>query len=447
MTYGYKPLDTFVYAIQQFINENYDDSHSQVLIKTAKKILNFYLTGKPVPNDIISNLKILCRGKRTATTRILNNVIKHIDISHIVSECLEYLVLYNMSDKLGLIIESDVQWDFMYSLIQKRELNDFIVPISKRDIREKYFDFPVMTFLPASWIPELIILPPSERFFLITPSFRKSVSADSLFFKAPNNSSLEISNNQIKTIYHKMMQLNGTDEYRKEFVETSLPNNAPASGLNLQDFDIDELGKDDKYKYSIRLLDLVDVNGSDIYLESNKSYICISKKGDVGFKTFENEYQFNNIDYVVNNIDATLITEAEFKRAQNSIMEKWKQVLRNSISNPALSIKLRGFGATRANPQNIRNWADPDRIAPANNDDFRAVLKFSGITNEADIRRYFTLAREKRSESISLGHRKSILAQEIIRDFLIEKVGENSLLEKEYTIHGIKINITKLDNK
>jgi hypothetical protein len=117
------------------------------------------------------------------------------------------------------------------------------------------------------------------------------------------------------------------------------------------------------------------------------------------------------------------------------------------LSDPTLPKQLKALGAKRANYQNIKNWGDPERIAPAYNEDFLAVLKFSGITNEQDIKSFFTLARKTRSESISLGHRKSDQTQEIIKNFLTSKINESSSLEKEYNIHGIKINITRLESE
>jgi hypothetical protein len=447
MSYDYEPLNVLIHAILQFTNENYEDGHSKELLKTAKTLLNLYLSGKPIPDDIPINLKKLCCGKRTKTTKIINNIIKHIDSTYIISECLEHLVLNNSFDKLGLLFESKAQWDFIYLHVQKRELDSFIIPVSKNDLREKYFNFPIITFLPASWIPELIILPPSENFFLIAPSIKNNRLIDHIFFKAPNNASIEVSSDQIETIHHETMHLADTDEFKKEFVESEETALTPIIDVNIDFFDVDELNSTEKYTYAIRLLDLVDVKGKGLQLEANKSYVCISKSGIVNTFSFENEYQFNNMDYIVNDIDTTSVSEADIKGARNSIMEQWKKSLRKSLSDPTLPKQLKALGAKRANYQNIKNWGDPERIAPAYNEDFLAVLKFSGITNEQDIKSFFTLARKTRSESISLGHRKSDQTQEIIKNFLTSKINESSSLEKEYNIHGIKINITRLESE
>jgi hypothetical protein len=445
MTYEYEPINVLMHAIIKFTNENYEDDHSKELLKAAKTLLNLYLSAKPIPDDIPIRLKKLCSDKRTEVTKIINNIIKHIDHSYIISECLEYLVLSNSFNKLGLLFESEVQWDFIYSQIKKRELDSFIIPISKKNLREKYFNFPIITFLPASWIPELITLPPSENFFLIAPSMKSNSLIDHVFFKAPNNSSIEVSNDKIETIHHKTMLLADTDEFQKEFVESVAVEPPSIIDFNADFFDIDELNSAEKYTYAIRLLDLVDARGKALQLEANKSYVCISKSGIVNTLSFENEYQFNNMDYIVNDIDTTSVTEIDIKGARSSIMEQWKRNLRNCLSDPTLPKKLKALGAKRANHQNIKNWGDPERIAPANNEDFIAVLKFSGITNEQDINTFFQLARKTRSESISFGHKRSDQTQEIIKQFLSSKISENSILEREYKIHGIKINITKLE--
>jgi hypothetical protein len=445
VVYEYKPLDFFIHAILTFKNENYGDSHSEHLIKKARGLLNIYLSGKPMQDNIDVSLKDLCKERRTETTKIINNIIKHIDIRHIILECLENLVLNSSFDKFGLLIESESQWDFIFELIQERELDSFIIPILKKEMRDKYFDFPIITFLPASWIQELIILPPSENFFLITPSSRKMISTEDIFFKAPNNSSIEISVNKIKVINYKPIALDVTDEFHQEFVKSNV---ADIEIKNTMDFDAAELGENEKYKYPLRVFNLVDIKGRYIQIEANKNYICISANGDVGLNSFENECQLNNTAYIVNEVDNSNVTEDDFKRAQNNIMEEWKKPLRTSLWNPSLPYFLKKFGATRANEQNIRHWSDSDRIAPANDDDFRAVLKFAGIENESKIKQFFRLARKQRGQSISFGHSKSVLTHEIIKIFLASKLTEvTSDLADEYKHHGIKINISKLDNK
>jgi hypothetical protein len=445
MTYEYEPLNVLMHAIFRFKNENYEDSHSKHLLKTAKTLLNLYLSGKPIQNEIIVSLKENCRDKRSEITRTINNIIKHIDSAYIVAECLEHLVLNNSFEKLGLLFESKAHWDYMHSLIKQKELEFFIVPISKKDLREQYFNYPIITFLPASWIPELITLPPSENFFLISPSIKQNGLPEQVFFKAPTNESVEVTEDRIETIHHQALPIAGSDEFQKEFVELEPPVLKPTTDFNIDFFDLDDLHSNENLNYAVRFLDLVDVKGEYLQLEANKKYVCISKTGYINTLSFENEDQFDKVDYIVSDVDTTALSAADFKVVRNSIMEKWKLSLRNSISDPALPMQLKKLGAKRANIQNIRNWGCPDRIAPANKEDFIAVLKYSEITSEQDIKFFFRLASQTRGESISLGHRKSDLVQEIIKNFLASKIRQNSTLVSEYNIHGIKINIARLD--
>ena len=443
--YKYEPIEVFSTALQKFSSEYHDDSLSDELVKKAKTLLNACFSARPIQAEVTERLKVLCKEKRTETTRIMNNIIKYIDTNHIISECLESVILNSCFDKFGLLVQSEKHWSFIFELLQQSELDSFIVPISKTEVREQYFDFPIISFLPSSWTPELVILPPSENVFFITLLHKSNSVAYQSYFKAPNNSSIELSCDKPALVKHQPIVIASTNEFHKEFGKS---NEIDLETKSTLDFDVAELVVDKKYKYQLRVLNLVDIKGDYIQVEANKGYICVSNKGLINFNSFENEYQLSDTAYIVSEIDSSSVTEDDFKRAQNHIMEEWKNPLRASHLNPQLPRILEKLGATRANEQNIRNWSDPERIAPANNDDFTAVLKFAGIENESEVKKFFKLAREQRGKSISFGHSKSELIYETVKKFLASKLSEeNAHIADEYNIHGIIIHISKLDNQ
>lgn len=443
--YTHEPLVVFSSALKRFSSECHGDSCSDELIKKAKTLLNTCFSARPIQAEVSERLKFLCKEKRTETTRTMNNIIKHIDINLIISECLESVILNSCFDKFGLLVESEAHWIFLFKLIQQRGLDSFIVPIFKREAREQYFDFPIITFLPSSWTPELVILPPSENVFFITLLYTSNSKPYESYFKAPNNNSIELSCDKSEFVKHQPIVIASTNEFDQEFGKS---NEIDSEIKNALDFDAFELVVDKKYKYPLRIMNLVDINGRDIQIEANKSYICVSNKGNINSNSFDNKDQLSNTAYIVNEIDNSNVTEEDFKRAQNHLMEEWKKPLRASLSNPALPRILKKLGATRANEQNIRNWSDSDRIAPASNNDFTAVLKFAGIEHESKIDKFFKLARKQRGKSISFGHSKSVLIHEIVKNFLASKLLDKSAyIANEYTVHGIKIHIFKLEEQ
>ncbi|MEB4802149.1 hypothetical protein QR556_14400, partial [Acinetobacter soli] len=125
------------------------------------------------------------------------------------------------------------------------------------------------------------------------------------------------------------------------------------------------------------------------------------------------------------------------------IMEKWKKPLRDHPHIEILAKELEKRGAIKASIQNIKNWSDPERIAPQNYEDYRAVLSFAGITDKNEIERFFGLARKRRGDSISEGHDKKIIGQEIVREYL-ENIKNDGPLNSEYQIQGIQFSLITL---
>lgn len=85
------------------------------------------------------------------------------------------------------------------------------------------------------------------------------------------------------------------------------------------------------------------------------------------------------------------------------------------------------------------------RIAPRGENDFRAVLKFAGIHSEEQIKNYFYLAYKQRGDSISIGHKQSYLANEIVKRNIQEKIDHEGVFAGEFFSHGIKFQIEEVN--
>jgi hypothetical protein len=96
------------------------------------------------------------------------------------------------------------------------------------------------------------------------------------------------------------------------------------------------------------------------------------------------------------------------------------------------------LGAEKANLQNIKNWYAADRIAPRGEYDYRAVLKYAGISDEEDIKKYFYLAYKQRGTSISVGHKRAYLAGEIVRRHIGKYIETGKQLIGTHHVSGIQ---------
>ncbi|MFD1437818.1 hypothetical protein HLH14_14150 [Acinetobacter sp. ANC 4282] len=441
--YDYKPLSLLVHAISEIRKTAGEEYQVIDITKKCMLIVNKYISVREIYNDDINNIREvvkrgLSRSDLRENAKIIYKCFKYVNPLVIIGEVLENLILNNIFNKYGLLVERN-QWDYIFSILKDRDLIDFIQPIFKDEIKEKYFNIPIITFLPISWISELIILPPAKNLFFIHPEFIYNQTYSSLVFKAPDNSSIEAEIDNIKFIKKPSTEIDGGYEFNLKFSSNEEDNSKFYEGLK-SNFENVELFNNERILCSI---DIKDKDGNTHWIECNKQYLTIDYKGVIGFSVFENSNQIHNVKYLIKEIDTINLTSENLNRAKKSIMEKWKKPLRDYPNLEILISKLEKLGAMKATMQNIKNWCSPDNIAPRSFEDYKAVLLFAGITDKEEIDRFFELAKKLRGDSISEGHEKRVVGQEIVIDFL-KKIKSIDNLGSNYEVDGISFSIITL---
>lgn len=439
--YKYEPLIFFINSVKHLKSLSSGESQISNTLGQCYKLLNKYISGKEVFEDDITNVRAECkrlnvRGYRAEiqnTAKIIYDSVKFISIQDIILESVEFFILNNNEDRYGLLVDSAVQWQFILSLLQKADLQDFVYPILPKDAREQYFDSPIITFLPATWVPELITLPPSESLIFIHPKNSFINGVNTSIFKAPNNQSLDISIDGLQIKHNKAIPITSDQEFYYKF-------SAFYSDDMVDNSDVMSITH---WEQPLLNVEIFDNQRETKVIECNKEYLVIDRDGKIKYSTFENNDQIQNIKYIVDRIDTSCLTSEDLKRRQNYMLEKWKKPLRDHPHIETLIRELEKRGAIKAKAVNIKNWSSPETIAPKCYEDYNAVLLYAGITDKYEIERFFEFARKRRGDSISEGHDKKIIGQEIVRDFL-ESLNCDALLKSEYQVQGIKFSLIAL---
>ncbi|WP_180057407.1 MULTISPECIES: hypothetical protein [unclassified Acinetobacter] len=443
MPYEYKPFSLLVNSIYEIKKNAGIEYQVNSILAKCMFLVNKFISAREVNGSDIDNIReIIRRGLSRSdlkeNAKIIYKCFKYIDQSYIIGNSLENLILSQYFSKYGLLIDES-QWKYIYLILKDRDLIDFIQPIFKKELREKYFDIPIISFLPVAWVSELIILPPTENLFFIYPDFISNQMYSRVFFKAPDNSSIEIQGNKIKFIENESFKIQACVEFNEKFSNSENIEIEENNSVKNVFEDIDLFENERFFSF----FEVKNSSGDICFIECSKEYLTITLDGVIRLSTFENQDQLYNTKYIIKDIDTSSLTSENLKRAKNSIMEKWKKPLRNYPNLEALELKLTSLGAIKATIPNIKNWYSPDNIAPRSFEDYKAVLLFAGISDKEEIERFFELAKKLRGDSISEGHEKKVIGQEIVIDFL-NKIKASENLKSSYEVEGINFSIIKL---
>ncbi|HAV3553977.1 TPA: hypothetical protein JIE30_001544 [Acinetobacter baumannii] len=436
--YHYEPLSLFFNEINKIINLTHEEYEISSILKRIKKVINYYIIGKEILEQEIEEIrslcrKYLCRSDLIESAKIIYKVILYIKPKIIIAECLENLVLLNSFDKYGLLVENEKQWKYIVKLLENNDLLGFLQPVFKNQIREKYFDIPLITFFPISWIYEIIVQPITENLFFIQPDFSFKQRESKINFKAPDNSSIEVACEEFEFIYGSLINIEACGDFNSKFILK-------------KDFTEKLIFSEDFYNCSDRPLYYIEFNdkfGVTHNLEYNKQYITILNDNNVEILVFDNEEQVRCVKYIIKDIDTSNLTSENLKQAKNIIMEKWKKPLREYSNLDRLVTELKKLGSIKATLQNVKNWYSQDTIAPRCIEDYKAVLLFAGISDKKEVDRFLEMARKIRGDSISDGHERKVVGQELILDYL-NKINTFENLEGYFNIEGITFSIIAL---
>lgn len=429
---SYEPLGIVLSVYRELKQTQSVDSLHAEINKFCKKVINSFISGKKASFEDIEYIKKLCKQKGTNTCRTLYRSIQFIDFTLINSQIFESFYLNHDFERVYIFVDSLEDWKSYEQVISHLELESIFTPVYKEELRNKYFKSPILFFALPQWVESTLVIPSSNELHFIYPlNFDYQIKVNN-HLTSNSDKSLELVS--IDTEIQKILfDIEPIPEFYDKFPrELALAEDLPVNMEGLSS----EFERD-----PIRILN---VNlTSNNKLVAHKAYLTIMSDNSLNFSSFENESDLDGVKYVISSIDASGANTQSLLQEQMAIMEVWKKPLRDNIKRASLIRQLKNLGAEKASEQNIKNWADPCRIAPRGENDFRAVLKFAGIREE-QIKNYFYLAYKQRGDSISIGHKRSYLANEIVKRNIQEKIVHEGVIAGEFFSHGIKFQIDEV---
>ncbi len=431
--FNYEPLEIALSAYKELKKTQSEDSLHFEISKLFKKAINRFISGKSVSFKDIEFIRKLCRKKGTNTCRTLYRSINFVDFNLVKHQIFESFYLNNDVENVSIFVDSTEDWENHKKVISELGLLSVFEPVYKDEIRNKFFRNPILFFALPQWIESTLIIPPSSSLNFIYPVILDYEVRINNHFTLYSGKSLELLPLEIG-INKTQFDIVPTPEFYDKFPKSIC-----------LDSDLSEKVVSLSNEFERDLVNVLNVSlNSNNKLFSNKTYLTIMSDNSLRFSTFETESDLKYVRYIVSLIDASGANAQSLLKEQMAIMEAWKQPLRDNLKKPSLIKILENLGAEKASEQNIKNWADPSRIAPRGENDFRAVLNFAGINSEEEIKNYFNLAYKQRGVSISIGHKRSYLANEIVKRDIQDKINNKRIIAGEFFSHGIKFQIDEV---
>jgi hypothetical protein len=403
------------------------DSIHDELAKYCKSVVHQFIAGNTPDVELIDKVKELCRSKRTPTTKAIHNSVKFLNFKYICIELIETFYIENEVSEINCYVESAEQWNTLLQYIARANLVQVFKPVFKEDLKYGFFEEPILFILPPHWVTSTLVLPPARILHFIYPT--------EFDFQVVNNKIITSNSGQsIELIPAKL-------DVKKNILELE----PPVGFFELfqqkkENHEENQTFHDDFQEFNfdaVNTLKIKHKNG-EINLLSQKKYLVIDNESNLKFTSFENQSELRNIKYIVSSLDYSKATNKSLMHEQFELMEVWKKPLRDRVNSYDLCSQLKRLGAEKANLQNVKNWCAADRIAPRGEYDYRAVLKFAGIFDEEDIKKYFYLAYKQRGTSISVGHKRAYLAGEIVRRHIGNYIKTGKQLIGTHHISGIQ---------
>lgn len=434
---NYAPLNEYINVLDKLRSDCNQDELRLSVLKRFKSILSRLLSGLPIDRKLLTDTLEYCKQTRLkmdflSNAKTLYQLVSFIDVKAVI--CRSLTRAYELETKEIAIFCKDIEhWNFISSLMNE-EIRDFIYPVYKKTIRKNYINGPLFIIAPSYWIKDFLAYPSSETTYVLQPFTVGNSNFEEKLFKL--NGKLDIginSNNKISTsIEHLVVE--GNVKYIDW--KSSQP---PEETILLQD--IEEIMGVHSH---ITCKEVEGVDGTLNYIQTNKSYITINTDGAIENRSFEENDSLCNISYIVQDIDYSKMSHEDVNQEYRNQMEKWKKPLREYYRPYELPRLLENLGARKATEQNVKNWSKSLTIAPIGREDYLAVLTFAGIDTEEEIDVFYKLARNMRSNSISLGHKKSDVAKEIIRKAINDLLVNKLPITNEISVGNLKAQILSL---
>lgn len=306
------------------------------------------------------DLRRLCMARGTEIYKRMFNLLKNLEHDFFLDQVLDN---YEVNGKTLLVI-SEEHGDYLKTKIKDMEY------ITIKEIKNYYYNGMIYSFLPMNIFKHIYYMPSWEKGKVIQ-------------YKKMANSSYELFNCEI--------------DFESKSYNIDIPLVNKNNEISMVD-DIFESKLSDNLKECILIDDKFNVIRGRVL--ENQKYL----------------YKF-----YIDNIDYENFTAGDLKKLRYLKMKKWKDSLRREKNIYRLCNFLSHYGAVNAKDYNVKNWMKDGTIAPDDERDFRAILKYSGIHDEKEIKDYFNIAKELRSESISQGY----INKDIVYELLVEYINEN----------------------
>ena len=433
----YAPLDEYIHVLARLRADCDQDDLRYSVFKRFKQILSRLLCGLPINDEELEDTLKFCKQTKLnsqflGNPKTLYQLVQFIEIKKIVRKSITKIFESEIKE-VAVFCKDIEQWELISSLVDEHE-RDFIYPVYRKTIRKNYINGPLFIIAPSYWISDFLKYPSAETVYIIQPYSVGIPELQMDLFKC--NGGVDIGLVKANKISFSINELiiEASDDYKNRSIVDPIE----------EPFNIPRMEEMLGTLSHITCKEVIGHDGSVNYIQTNKTYITISSNGVVENKAFGEDETFHGTAYIVQNIDYSKMSHDDVNQEYRNQMDKWKKPLRDYRRPYELSHLLRDLGSKIANEQNIKNWSKSTTIAPKGRDDFLAVLTFANINSEEEIETFFKLARNMRSNSISLGHKKADVAKEIIKKTIMSKLNLGVLIENDLSIGNLKAEILML---
>ncbi len=433
----YAPLEEYIQVLDRLRADCDQDDLRYSVFKKFKQILNRLLSGLPIKDGQLEDILSFCRQTKLnhqflANPKILYQVVKFIEIKVIISKSITKIFESEIKE-VAVFCKDIEQWELIRSLVDDHE-RDFIYPVYRATVRKSYINGPLCIIAPSYWVSDFLKYPTAETVYIVQPHNVGVPELKMDLFKCNGGVDIGLINtNTIPTSINELI-IEASDAYRNRASTIPIEESSSPQGLK------EMLGT----LSHITCKEVIGQDGSVNYIQANKTYITISGEGVVANKVFGENDNFHGTSYIVQNIDYSKMSHEDVNQEYRNQMDKWKKPLREYYRPYELPHLLNDLGAKKANENNIKYWCNAVSIAPKGREDFLAVLKFANIKNKEEIETFFKLAKNMRSNSISLGHKKADVAKEIIKKSIMRKLANREPIVNALVIGNLKANILML---
>ncbi|AFV85991.1 hypothetical protein [Alteromonas mediterranea] len=430
LNYSYEPITEYI----ELLNYLYQSAETDIQKHTCSKyknILNDYLGGREPQEE---ELKSILEQKKhfgpdkgsfyVAAKRLYKLIKSCIEVKIVLQNCLNE-ILNSINGNIVILCRKLEDQNFLESIIcdDSKERVGYVFP---RQLRNHYITCTLVIIAPSYWFKELLAYPCSHTTLVVQPENLPSSVVTNDVFDGVGGERLWTSKKNNPNVQNRRLLLPPPPNYERE--ETK-QNSLSELVIELR-----------RMQPTIFTREIKSLTGQVALIEVNRKYLVVDEYGVLKLRPFLDDDELDGCKYIVNEIDHSEMSDDDVNLELRKQMESWKSSLREYNRPFELPRILTSLGAKHAKDYNIKNWKKKDTIRPKDDDDFRALLKFADIP-EVEYPFFFNLAKNIRSNCISMGHRKSEVSREIIAKELRKCLQQQDTLPSSFNVGKIKASI------